>query len=459
MLRSVDGRLQATLHFRSSEDEYSQTQYCYVTDTGGENPTLRLNPGDRVKLRIVNESRAPTNVHFHGLSIPPLVHQDEVIHTSIGPGETFEYDFRVPLNQTPGLYWYHPHLHGLTEGQVLGGASGAIVVEGFPPLRRDRILILRDQLQPGQQLNYMEPGEEQEKDVSLNFVPVTAPLATPAGMMTARGERELWRVLNASADTYFDLELLAREIGSQELSLLALDGAPLVAARRQTHILISPGGRAEFSVPTPGKGELFQLVSRSYNTGPAGASNPMRVLANVASREDAQVERKAFPSETISLDLGTLQPVRTRHLFLSEDRDDLIDPTSTAKYYITEEGATPKVFDMMSTEPGITVQQGTVEDWVIENRAREAHTFHIHQLHFEAMDRDGEPLREPLMLDTIDLPFWSGSGPFPSVKLRMDFRSPDIVGTFVYHCHILEHEDAGMMGRITVVHPQTSHGR
>jgi FtsP/CotA-like multicopper oxidase with cupredoxin domain len=76
--------------------------------------------------------------------------------------------------------------------------------------------------------------------------------------------------------------------------------------------------------------------------------------------------------------------------------------------------------------------------------------FHIHQLHFQVLGRDGEETGEPLLRDTIDVPYWDGKGPYPSVKLRMDFRNPKITGTFVYHCHILEHEDGGMMGSIRV---------
>jgi FtsP/CotA-like multicopper oxidase with cupredoxin domain len=102
--------------------------------------------------------------------------------------------------------------------------------------------------------------------------------------------------------------------------------------------------------------------------------------------------------------------------------------------------------------PDITVRQGTVEDWIVENRAREAHVFHIHQLHFQLLERDGVKAEEPMLRDTIDLPYWDGkSAQYPSVKLRMDFRAPEIVGTFLFHCHILEHEDAGMMGSVEVV--------
>src|SRR5581483_15665 len=132
-------------------------------------------------------------------------------------------------------------------------------------------------------------------------------------------------------------------------------------------------------------------------------------------------------------------------------------------YYVTVDGAMPRVFDMNAATPNITVMQGTVEDWIIENRAPESHTFHIHQLHFQLLERDGKSIDEPALRDTIELPYWDGKSPhYPTIKLRMDFRDPNIVGTFLYHCHILEHEDAGMMGSIEVVTPPAgaeSHSR
>ena len=105
----------------------------------------------------------------------------------------------------------------------------------------------------------------------------------------------------------------------------------------------------------------------------------------------------------------------------------------------------------MDHPPNIVVHSGTVEDWVIQNTALEDHIFHIHQIHFQVLEVNGQPVNDPAIRDTVDLPYWSGSGPYPSVKLRMDFRDPNIVGTFVYHCHILQHEDAGMMAEIQVL--------
>ncbi len=95
--------------------------------------------------------------------------------------------------------------------------------------------------------------------------------------------------------------------------------------------------------------------------------------------------------------------------------------------------------------------QGDIEEWTIENRSQEDHVFHIHQVHFQVLEEDGKLVKDDSLRDTIDVPYWSGKGPYPSVKLRMDFSGPDTVGTFLYHCHIQKHEDMGMMGSIEVL--------
>jgi FtsP/CotA-like multicopper oxidase with cupredoxin domain len=112
----------------------------------------------------------------------------------------------------------------------------------------------------------------------------------------------------------------------------------------------------------------------------------------------------------------------------------------------------------MSDPPAIVTTQGAVEDWIVENHSRENHEFHMHQIHFELMERNGKPVpvSERQVIDTVDIPYWTGTGPYPSIKVRMDFRGPT-VGDFVYHCHILDHEDGGMMAIIRVL-PRTSDG-
>ena len=96
-------------------------------------------------------------------------------------------------------------------------------------------------------------------------------------------------------------------------------------------------------------------------------------------------------------------------------------------------------------QPAITTKVGAIEDWTIENRALETHAFHIHQIHFRVLEVDGKPAPNNDLMDTIAIPYWDGKGPFHSVKVRMDFSDPNIAGTFVFHCHILLHEDLGMM--------------
>jgi FtsP/CotA-like multicopper oxidase with cupredoxin domain len=238
-----------------------------------------------------------------------------------------------------------------------------------------------------------------------------------------------------------------------------MDGVPVGGEQTLNHVLLGPGARAEFIMTTPPIGTLGQLVSLNYDRGPDGEANPHRTIANITASANiiSSKDAPAIPHMPASkptpqrfAGLADMKPARARALYFSEKRADSNDP-KTIQYFITEEGSTPKVFDMNFKHPDITVTHGTVEDWTIENRAQEAHVFHIHQLHFQALERDGKVIPEPMLRDTIDVPYWDGkSDQYPSVKLRMDFRNTDIVGTFVYHCHILEHEDGGMMGSIRV---------
>jgi FtsP/CotA-like multicopper oxidase with cupredoxin domain len=150
--------------------------------------------------------------------------------------------------------------------------------------------------------------------------------------------------------------------------------------------------------------------------------------------------------------LGDVHPSRVRHFYFSEKLADPANPASANEFYLTEDGKKPAMFDPAATEPDVTVQSGTVEDWIIENRSNELHDFHIHQLHFLLLDYLGRPVQEPFLRDTVNVPYYNAKTlVYPSVRLRMDFRNPAIVGTFIYHCHILEHEDKGMMGTIRVL--------
>jgi FtsP/CotA-like multicopper oxidase with cupredoxin domain len=533
-LRSRDGVLRVDLTVHDQKQPDGSTRYCYLTPDGIPSPTLRLKPGDLLILRFKNNltdfaSRVPSadhadrratpiagplcvsrkqtdpcasgamtatssNLHFHGMTVPPVCHQDDVLKTSIQPDDPpFEYRVRIPADEPPGLYWYHPHVHGYSKVQVLGGASGALIIEGIeradPAVAGlpERVLVIRDQdlLNPDAPPSKSEPvvpkslidrdGDAANngtgfgmpaKDLSINFVPVPYPDYPPASIKMKPGERQLWRVLNASAITYLNLALLFRHdrYAVQPLGIVAIDGVPInfkggsaPPVEWVDHIGVPPGARVEFIVGGPPLGVPALLVTRTVDTGPGGENDPNRALVSVTAVADASEPNAKLPSDPEPLPLatrpwiGNVAPARVRKLYFSEQLQDPNDPNSPNTFYLTVDGKTPTPFDPTSDVPDIVVKQGDVEDWIIENRSNELHDFHTHQLHFQLVEWSGIPVNEPFLRDTVNVPYYNGRTlQYPSVRLRMDFRDPNIVGTFVYHCHLLEHEDGGMMGRIKV---------
>ena len=192
-------------------------------------------------------------------------------------------------------------------------------------------------------------------------------------------------------------------------------------------------------------------------------NDPNRPLLTIVARRDAPVPESTLPTTAtvqpppVRPWLGTAAPTRVRKLYFSESPPDPANPTAPGHFYLTVEGQAPTAFDPAQSQPNLIVQQGDVEDWIIENRSSEVHAFHIHQLHFQVVEWLGTVINEPLLRDTVNVPFYEQTMKvYPSVRLRMDFRDPDIIGTFVYHCHLLDHEDRGMMGTIRV-DPPPSH--
>jgi FtsP/CotA-like multicopper oxidase with cupredoxin domain len=260
--------------------------------------------------------------------------------------------------------------------------------------------------------------------------------------------------VNASADTIFNLQYLIGK-SAQPVEMISIDGIAMASPLRQTKILLPPGSRAEFVMTTPGKAESAELITQAWDTGPAGDNDPSRAVAKIVSSSDA-AEVQPKPTESASIQqpatgaTSNNAPVAQRMLYFSQRSSNPQDPDNFVLYFVTVQGQTPKPYKMGSS-PDIVVHQGDVEDWTVENRSPEDHVFHIHQIPSNVLEVNGKPVQDPAMRDTFDLPYWSGKGPYPSVKLRMDFTDPNTVGTFLYHCHILKHEDMGMMGSIQVL--------
>ena len=495
LLPSQNGALSVDLTMVNTVGSDGIAQYCYLYGDGStEAPTLQLSPGDTLTLNLTNHltetahssshmmpaqvapgvasssattdsalaspassnpcsggsmTSTSTNIHFHGLNIPPKCHQDEVIRTSIPPNDPpFQYSIKIPANEPPGLYWYHPHPHGFTKTQVIGGASGALIVGGLEKLRPEaaglpeRVFVIRQQLQAG--------GGDDGSVLSINFVPFHLNLY--ARILTKPSEKELWRILNASSTQFLQLQLLNQGVPTS-MTLVGLDGVPLSAARQLDTVIIPPAGRAEVIVRTPPKNGLYQFLNAGFDTGPAGDPNPARLLANVVPSNNAPDAPTHLPLATITetlkrfANLAQTVPNQQRRLYFSEADDG-------SAFFITVAGQTPRVYDP-TEPPAIVTHEGTVEDWTIENRTTEVHAFHLHQLHFVVLEINGVPTNDPSIRDTIVVPYWDGaSHQYPSVKVRVDFRDPEVVGTFLYHCHILDHEDGGMMAKIRVLPAQ-----
>ncbi len=492
-LSSTNGTLSLALTLKNAPDSLGYMHYCfdYTAANGSliEAPTFRLNPGDTLALDLTDDLNvqiptganlrykemhmAPgddtssgsssnpcqstevnfntTNLHFHGLNVPPVCHQDDVINTLIQTGQTFHYQIQIPTNEPPGLYWYHPHPHGFTALQVNGGAAGAIIVNGIEKVKpqvqglTERVFVVRQQF-----LNPLAwiPGTYQ---LTLNFQPAISPVAASPIIQMGAGEKQFWRVANASTQAFMNIAVMFGTT-AQTLEVIGLDGVPVTGNPMVTSIAIPPAGRAEFIVTGPPSGTAATFVNQGFNTGPVGNANPLQVLANIettSSASGAQAVATAAPAPRVTQrfsGLAAMTPTTQRHLYFSEAALGTNPPVN---FFITVDGQQPKLFSM-TEPPAIVTKVGAVEDWTIENHTSEEHAFHMHQIHFLVMEVNGVAVPNPTMQDTYPMPFWPGHGPYPSIKVRMDFRDPNIAGTFVYHCHVLDHEDAGMMAKIRV---------
>jgi len=247
-------------------------------------------------------------------------------------------------------------------------------------------------------------------------------------------ERQFWRIVNASADRYLDLQ-----VDGQTLEIVALDGAPLAyhdprsPTRTTSHVLVAPAGRLEAIVTGPPRGTHRALRTLCVNTGPAGDPNPGMILADlVQSRSDPPPDRvhalDRRPAVYQPIEVEPLKKVAPNFIVIfTEDKDG---------FYING-----RKFEM-DASPMTSARIGTYEHWRIVNQTGELHPFHIHQVHFLVYAENGVSLRHPAWLDTVNVPYGG------SVDVILDFTDPVIRGMAVFHCHLLNHEDKGMMAKI-----------
>ncbi|HEY0547105.1 MAG TPA: multicopper oxidase domain-containing protein [Pyrinomonadaceae bacterium] len=435
---------------------------CYNGSIPGT--TLRLRPGEELRLRLVNElgpnRDAPctkehlnhphcfntTNLHTHGLHVSPKAPSDNSF-LKIEPQTEYQYCFRLPESHPSGTFWYHGHVHGSTGLQVMNGMAGALIVEDakerqLAPEAADRVWMIQEIL--GKEAEKLYACEHAEAAYTVNgkFQPT---------LRLRPGEVQRWRFINATATPggFVKLQLLNGDDVFEAMMLVAVDGYPLRRMERLTDYVLPPGGRADFLV------QLFKpgryLMYKERYQGRTG--NQVLAVLEVAGKP-------------LNMSLPQSLPPLTQ--FQNPILDSELTGRRTIRFQVCPEqarGETCKLYPNAKLCSGLkgnetvasaflidgkpydperidqTIKLGAVEEWEIVNETGAEHPFHIHVNHFQVV-RAGVVPEDWRWQDTVSLP---ANG---SVKIRSRFRT--FTGRYLLHCHILLHSDLGMMQNVEV---------
>jgi suppressor of ftsI len=422
-------------------------------------PVIRVFPGDTLKIDYENDlpvhsaescaispCKNMTNLHFHGLEVSPQSPQDDVIDMMAMPGDTLHYAVKIPADHPPGLFWYHTHPHGESHRQALDGMSGAIVIEGMeryvPEVSklREQVLVVRgvsiehstNAAALLRRADAQPPSCRSGSETTERVFTVNGEIRPAIGINP--GERQFWRIVNASADQYLDVQ-----VDKQNLEIIALDGMPLAYHDQKhpvkvvDHALVPPAGRLEAIVTGPDAAAHASLRTLCVDTGASRDPNPAMVLADLhagipAPPPPAKNKHKLPPPEYQSVDL---------HAYESSEPDFTVVFTEDEKgFYINDQKYEP------NSVPMTRARVGTYQHWRVLNSSAELHPMHIHQVHFLVFAENGKRLENPVWLDTVNVPVGE------TVDVVMDFTNPVIKGMSLFHCHLLNHEDKGMMAKI-----------
>jgi len=435
MLRSREGILRVELEAAERQVTVAGQRATVLSFNGQvPGPTLVALPGDRLKVTMVNRLGSPTNLHVHGLHVSPQANSDNPF-VSIDPGEKFDYEFAIPLGHPPGMYWYHPHPHGLVADQVFGGLYGAIIIDGGPdlPTTRERVLVISD-------LTLDDAGRVTPVPTGAAMMGREGELVLVNGQLNPElsaqpGERERWRVVNACTSRYLRLAL-----PGQQVQLLGMDSDVQAHPTEVDEVLLAPGNRADLLVTArEGTSALRTLdydrgsVDMGMMGGRSSASGPV-TIATLTVAGSAVAPLPLVPDRPSQADLRAQEPSRRRELTL---RAGMGGMGAGMGMRFTIDG---KEFDHERVDQ--EVHAGALEEWTIRNLAPMDHPFHLHVWPMQVVKQDGVTLAEPMWRDVVNVP----AGGQTVVRIAFD----DFTGRTVYHCHILDHEDAGMMGVVEV---------
>jgi FtsP/CotA-like multicopper oxidase with cupredoxin domain len=432
-LRSADGALQVRLEAVAGRVRVAGREATAYGYNGGiPGPTLRLRPGDRLQIQLVNRLDAPTNLHVHGLHVSPEGNGDNAF-IAVAPGESFNYDYRLPADHPPGVFWYHPHHHGMVADQLFGGLYGAIIVEDPEELSvaRERVLVISDiSLDAAGRLR--QPSTMERMTGREGELVLINGQARPA--LTARpGERERWRVVNACTSRYVRLRL-----DGQQLDLLGIDSGRYAEPRRVEEIVLATGNRADLLVTTAaGTSTLTALgVDRGGMGGMMGGSVSgdvgTLITLDVAGAE--VVAPPPVPPQPQPRDLRGAEVAEGRRLTFDMGMGGgMGGGMGPGGMTFTIDG---REFDPDRVDQSVAL--GAVDEWTIANTSPMDHPMHLHVWPMQIVAEGGRPVDGVRWQDVVNIP----AGGEVTVRIAFD----DFGGRTVYHCHILDHEDNGMMG-------------
>jgi FtsP/CotA-like multicopper oxidase with cupredoxin domain len=429
-------------------------------------PTLRLAAGDQVALNVTNKLAEPTTVHWHGLHVPAK--DDGGPHQVIAPGTTWRPSFAI--KQKASMCWYHAHLMGHTGEQVLRGLAGLIQIEddearalGLPSEYGvdDIPLVVQDRrFGPDGSFQYIGAMHDRMMGYMGDTLLVNG---TANAHLTLRRQRTRLRVLNGSNARFYNL---GRQDG-RELVVIASDGSLLPEPVRMKHVRLAPGERVEilvdaepqssivlmsFAGETAGGGMMAgEMMMQSAGTFPiielrAGKleASPTTLPQRLATSLPQWTTASAQRTRTFTLDMGMMGGMGMRMGGgMGMGRGMMMGRGMGMMGGMTING---RAMDLSRIDERVPL--GAIEIWQIENPTPLAHPFHIHDIQFRVLDRDGQPPlpHERGLKDTVIV------DPGTRVRVIAEFADyADAKLPYMYHCHILEHEDAGMMGQFIVV--------